>query len=62
MKIAWEVLEEALEQDDCTGFCLACGEQAYSVEPDARKHTCESCGEARVYGAPEILMMGAHTP
>lgn len=43
---------------DNPGFCLACGEDADSCEPDARKYTCEVCGEPAVYGAEEILMMG----
>jgi len=28
------------------------------VEPDARRYTCEGCGEPRVYGLQELLMMG----
>ena len=48
---------EAAETDDNEGICLACGESAYGVEPDARKYTCESCGEPRVYGAEELLIM-----
>lgn len=27
-------------------------------EPDARRYTCESCGEAKVYGAEEIADYG----
>lgn len=50
---------EAVEEDDNLGFCLACGEEAYGVEPDARKYECESCGEAKVYGAQELLFMMA---
>ena len=47
----------AVEEDDNTGFCLACGEQAFGVEPDARNYECDSCGAEQVYGAEEILMM-----
>lgn len=50
---------DAVESDENIGFCLACGEEAYGVEPDARKYECESCGEYRVFGAEEILIMGA---
>lgn len=50
-------LLEALAADDDRGFCLACGEEAYGVEPDARRYTCESCEEPQVYGAQEILFM-----
>ena len=48
---------EAVEADDNTGICVACGEEAYGVEPDARRYECESCGEKRVYGAEELLLM-----
>lgn len=54
-----EQVIEAVESEDYIGFCLSCGEEAYEVEPDARKYKCESCGEYRVFGAEEILIMGA---
>ncbi len=44
--------------DSYEGRCTACGEEAYGVEPDARKYTCEECDEPRVYGLEELLMMG----
>ena len=47
-----------LEDDDNAGFCLGCGAEAYGVEPDARGYVCESCGQPRVYGAEELLIMG----
>ena len=47
----------AVQDDDGSGFCLACGEQAWGVEPDARGYECENCGEHKVYGAEECLMM-----
>lgn len=40
-----------------TGFCLACGEEQEGCEPDARKYRCENCGEHKVYGASEIVIM-----
>jgi hypothetical protein len=40
------------------GFCLACGETQDGVEPDARKYECESCGESKVYGVEELVLMG----
>ena len=40
------------------GFCLACGAEADGCEPDARKYECEVCGERKVYGIEELLMMG----
>jgi predicted RNA-binding Zn-ribbon protein involved in translation (DUF1610 family) len=47
----------AIEDDTYAGFCLACGEEASGVEPDARAYKCESCGELQVYGAEECLLM-----
>lgn len=40
------------------GFCLACGDWSFNVEPDAERYRCESCGEFRVYGAEQALLMG----
>jgi hypothetical protein len=51
-----EEIEVAIE--DMSGFCIACGEQADRVEPDACKYTCESCGKPRVYGAEQLVLMG----
>jgi len=58
-KVSIDQVMEAVEADDNLGFCLACGAEAYGVEPDARKYECEECGERRVYGAEELLMMMA---
>lgn len=44
--------------DNDGGFCLACGAEAYGVEPDARKYRCDSCALHTVYGAEEIALMG----
>jgi hypothetical protein len=46
----------AIEADENTGFCKACGAEAYNVEPDARNYRCESCGQMEVYGAEEMLI------
>ena len=40
------------------GFCLACGEQADGVEPDARRYECSCCGKRAVYGFAELVMNG----
>ena len=48
---------EAVQADDNLGFCLACGAEAYDVEPDARGYECEACGKPKVYGAQELLFM-----
>ena len=57
-KISLDQIMAAVEEDDNLGFCLACGEEAYGVEPDARMYECEGCGERKVYGAQELLIMG----
>jgi hypothetical protein len=56
-KISMQQIIDAVESGEDMGFCLACGDEAYGVEPDARKYECESCGKPRVYGAEELLMM-----
>lgn len=40
------------------GFCIECGDEAYGVEPDARRYRCESCGALAVFGAEELLIRG----
>lgn len=42
--------------DAMVGMCLACGELADGVEPDARRYECECCGAHKVYGFEEIAM------
>jgi hypothetical protein len=51
-----EAIQEASENSG--GFCIACGEEAFGVEPDARNYSCEACGEPQVFGAEELLLMG----
>jgi hypothetical protein len=41
---------------DNPGFCLNCGLENGGCEPDARRHVCEGCGAAQVYGSDELLM------
>lgn len=53
-----EIIAAASSWNDM-GFCLACGDEAYNVEPDARRYECESCGRMTVYGAEELLLMFA---
>lgn len=70
MKLHHSITEEriaaAVERSHWTldnpGFCIACGFEAGGVEPDARRHECESCGARAVYGAEELFFqtgMGA---
>jgi hypothetical protein len=51
-------IQEIMFEDNSIGFCIACGEEAYGVEPDARRYECESCEEKQVYGLEELVMMG----
>lgn len=41
------------------GFCVGCGADADGVEPDAERYECEECGKRSVYGAEQVLIMGA---
>ena len=43
---------------DLGGFCVACGEEAYNVEPDAENYICESCGETEVFGSEQLVLLG----
>ena len=47
----------AVKRDDYTGFCVACGKTRKGCEPDARNYPCEKCGENKVFGAEELLLM-----
>lgn len=51
------VIDAAQNDEENLGFCLNCGEEAYEVEPDARRYLCDCCGQRKVYGAQEILLM-----
>ena len=51
-------LVDVIEGDNATGFCLACGEDADGVEPDAEAYPCHHCGAAKVYGAENLLIRG----
>jgi predicted RNA-binding Zn-ribbon protein involved in translation (DUF1610 family) len=52
-----DVLAAAENEEEYLGFCLACGAEAFNVEPDARQYECDECGKNKVYGAQEILLM-----
>jgi hypothetical protein len=43
---------------ELVGYCLTCGCEHDSVEPDARKYPCEVCETPTVYGAQELMLMG----
>ena len=54
--------ERALMQaiEHSTGFCLNCGAESDTVEPDARRYNCEACDNLKVYGAEELLLMNLY--
>ena len=49
-------------QDETMGLCLACGEEAYGVEPDARCYECECCGQRAVFGLEQCALEGRVAP
>ena len=51
-----EQIEEAMESN--MGFCTECGAERDCCEPDAREYPCEECGENKVFGAEELVVMG----
>ena len=58
-RITLDAIIAAVEADDYIGICRACGQECMSVEPDAERYTCESCGKPQVYGAEQLLFMTA---
>jgi len=52
-----EALQRRISSLDNPGFCLACGNEADGVEPDAERYECEACGAPLVYGAEQLLLM-----
>lgn len=53
-----EAIEEQFTSLSNPGFCVSCGTRHEGCEPDARGYECENCGEFKVFGAEEILLMG----
>lgn len=45
-------------EDGTIGVCLACGELAYGVEPDACGYECECCEKRKVFGLEQAVLMG----
>lgn len=56
-KLTMTRIIRAVESGESVGFCIKCGNKQYGVEPDARRYTCEKCGQPKVFGAEELLMM-----
>jgi len=59
-KFSMQKLERAAMENGI-GFCRVCGAEHDGIEPDARRYKCEICEMNFVYGAEELLMMGACT-
>lgn len=55
-KISVSRIIRAIEEDNYTGFCVACGSEQGGCEPDARNYECENCGKRSVFGAEELLI------
>ena len=49
-------VRESMFGTEDNGVCVACGEDAYGVEPDAEQYECESCGRRAVYGWEQVLL------
>lgn len=48
---------ELCEEDDYVGICTSCGYEQDCVEPDGREYKCEECGENKVFGSQELMIM-----
>lgn len=53
------LIEDSMFGTNNDGICLACGEIQSGCEPDARNYECECCGEKKVFGLQEAMLMGA---
>lgn len=49
--------EQQMFGTDDTGVCLACGEERDGCEPDAENYECYACGQFRVMGVSELMIM-----
>ncbi len=52
-----EAAERTMFGDGMVGLCISCGEEQIPVEPDAEDVHCEACGDPRVFGAEQLLLM-----
>lgn len=44
--------------EDYMGLCLACKEEKDSCEPDAEYYECDNCGENKVFGTEQLMILG----
>lgn len=52
-----QAVEASMFGMESQGFCVACGAEHEGVEPDAENYECHTCGEDKVFGAEQILLM-----
>lgn len=52
-----DAVEREMFGTDNPGFCLACGHEQEGCEPDAEDYECEVCGEHKVWGAAQVLLL-----
>ena len=50
-------LQDAIDSDEYTGFCIGCGAETNGVEPDAERYACDECGSNLVYGAEKLILL-----
>lgn len=55
--ITLEKVMNLVEEGEYIGLCINCGEERAQCEPDARNYHCDNCGEDKVFGAEELLIM-----
>lgn len=51
-----DAVERTMHDLENVGFCIECGEEADSCEPDAENYKCEVCGARQVFGAEQVLL------
>ena len=56
--ITMDRVMDSVQEGADEGFCLACGVTNYGIEPDADGLQCDACGELKVMGAEQCLIMG----
>ena len=49
-------VRESMFGTEDVAFCVDCGAEHGSCEPDMERGYCENCGERRVYGAERIML------
>lgn len=61
VKLSQEEASEMMMGLGHPGVCLSCGyvDEYAGCEPDAREYECPSCGEHKLYGLEEAMMMGS---